>query len=147
MKKRTLALLLAAVLVLNGLPLSAGAETPAGSGFDDVTLTAWYCKDVTYAHALGLVAGVSATEFAPLRTITRGEFVTILGRFFMALLAPSMTGSHISLVCPLRVTFVNTMYPRLSSYRYGRFCSSFQISYTASGYAFMTSAQAHAQDR
>lgn len=88
MKQRWIAGLLLAAALLALFPASALGAGAADSGFGDVALTAWYCKDVTYARSLGIVSGVSATEFAPVRSITRGEFVTILGRFLTTLPQP-----------------------------------------------------------
>ena len=48
--------------------------------FADVPAAAWYADAVQYAHEKGLMTGVSAAEFAPDGTATRGQIVTILWR-------------------------------------------------------------------
>ncbi len=48
--------------------------------FDDVPVDAWYHNAVVWAFNAGVVNGVSATEFAPERAITRQELVTLLWR-------------------------------------------------------------------
>lgn len=82
--RKWLALLLTAALLLTCFPgVSAAEMRGAEMRFTDVPVTDWYCADVSYAYFRGLVSGVSDTEFAPLRTVTRAEFVTILGRMLM----------------------------------------------------------------
>lgn len=46
--------------------------------FDDVNETDWYYHDLSYLVEKDVIHGLSATEFAPDRPITRGEFVTVL---------------------------------------------------------------------
>ncbi len=48
--------------------------------FIDVALDAWYAESVQYVYENGLMAGTSATTFAPNSTTTRGQLVTILYR-------------------------------------------------------------------
>ncbi|MBQ8696150.1 MAG: S-layer homology domain-containing protein [Clostridia bacterium] len=55
-------------------------ETPKAY-FDDVAPTAWYAEAVNYCYEDGIVRGMTATSFKPETPITRGMFVTILGRF------------------------------------------------------------------
>ena len=50
------------------------------ASFEDVSPTAWYAKAVEFAYGRGLFKGVSGTRFAPDETMTRGMFVTVLGR-------------------------------------------------------------------
>ncbi len=50
------------------------------SSFEDVKPTAWYAKAVEFAFGRGLFKGVSDSRFAPDETMTRGMFVTVLGR-------------------------------------------------------------------
>lgn len=54
--------------------------TATVSHFSDVMPTSWYAKDVDYTYTANLIAGMSATEFAPALTLTRAMFITILGR-------------------------------------------------------------------
>lgn len=83
---RLAALLLALALLLSTLPAAASAETQSRAAtvpFTDVPITSWYCASVSYAYLRDLVSGVSATEFAPMRNITRAQFVTILSKILM----------------------------------------------------------------
>ena len=60
----------------------AGAPAVTGtSGFADVAADAWYADAVTFAKQNGLVAGVSATKFAPDDKITREQMATLLYRY------------------------------------------------------------------
>ena len=49
--------------------------------FTDVKASDWFYSDVSYAYENGLFAGTGATTFSPNDTMTRGMFVTVLGRF------------------------------------------------------------------
>lgn len=49
--------------------------------FDDVVKGAWYEKAVSWASRNGIVNGVSKTEFAPQRNITREQMATIMFRY------------------------------------------------------------------
>ena len=65
--------------------LALGLVTPAWavsvSDFTDVSSGSWYYGAVSYVVDRGLFNGVSATEFRPGGTMTRGMFLTVLGRF------------------------------------------------------------------
>ena len=74
---RVLAVLLAAWMALWALPLSAGA---AETGFDDVGETDWYAPAVQYAVEHRLFQGTDARHFSSEAPMTRGMFVTVLGR-------------------------------------------------------------------
>jgi len=50
------------------------------SSFRDVDESAWYANAVEFAYSRGLFKGTSDTEFSPDATMTRGMFVTVLGR-------------------------------------------------------------------
>ncbi len=81
MKKRAKGLagiLLAAAMLLT-LPLTASAawENP----FADVKPGAWYYNAVEYVNTEGLFSGTSETTFSPESAMTRGMFVTVLGKF------------------------------------------------------------------
>lgn len=86
--RKILSLLLVAVLLSTG---GAFADDADGSlemrtgnmKFNDVPVTAWYCAEVSYAYSMGLVNGMSDTQFMPTRTVTRGQFITMLGRMLM----------------------------------------------------------------
>ena len=51
------------------------------SSFTDVSENAVYCKAVNYVTAEELFYGVSDTTFAPTSSMTREQFVTVLGRY------------------------------------------------------------------
>lgn len=74
MKKRLIALLLCISAVMLCMPLSA-AE------FNDVSESAWYYEAVSYCTERGIFKGTGNGGFAPLRTITRAEFVTVLANY------------------------------------------------------------------
>ena len=48
--------------------------------FRDVKPTAWYYQAVDYTTREGIFAGTSETTFSPEQGMTRGMFVTVLGR-------------------------------------------------------------------
>lgn len=48
--------------------------------FTDVGEKAWYYEYVKYTYEKGLMGGMSSTVFAPEVSVTRGMFVTVLGR-------------------------------------------------------------------
>ena len=48
--------------------------------FKDLKSTAWYYQAVDYATREGIFAGTSETTFSPEQGMTRGMFVTALGR-------------------------------------------------------------------
>lgn len=64
--------------------------------FTDVKSGAWYYDAVSYVYASSLFNGTSSTTFSPETTMTRGMFVTVLGRF--AGVTDGFTGSSIGLV-------------------------------------------------
>jgi len=76
MKKRFLAILSAAVIVALSIPTGAAAADT----FSDVKPSDWYYDAVGYAASYGLFSGTSPTAFSPNASMTRGMFVTVLGR-------------------------------------------------------------------
>lgn len=74
--KRTLVLFLTALLLV-ALPLPALA---APMPFTDVKEGNWFYNAVSYAYENSLFSGTSDTTFSPNATMTRGMFVTVLGR-------------------------------------------------------------------
>lgn len=87
MKKRILSLLLAIVMVVSLIPTTAfavadtqGASAEQANPFADVKETDWFYDAVQYARINGFFSGTSKTTFAPNGTMTRGMFVTVLGR-------------------------------------------------------------------
>ena len=77
MKRRILVTAAAALLLANtNLAANAGQVTD----FADVAPNAWYYNAVEYAAENDLFAGTSADTFSPDLAMTRGMFVTVLGR-------------------------------------------------------------------
>lgn len=79
MKKKRLSAILAVLLLICLVPLSAGAASVAD--FTDVKPTAWYYDAVRFTAEKGLFYGTSKTTFSPNASMNRGMFVTVLGRF------------------------------------------------------------------
>lgn len=73
MKKRVLAAGLSALLL-------SGEAFAMQLPFTDVSGDSWYYDSVQYAYDTGLFEGVSDTEFEPDGRMTRGMFMTVLGR-------------------------------------------------------------------
>ena len=48
--------------------------------FNDVG-NKWYSESVSFVYSKGLFAGTSSSQFSPNATMTRGMFITVLGRF------------------------------------------------------------------
>ena len=61
--------------------LEGEPEVSGTSGFTDVEAGTWYTDAVAWAAANGIVNGVSETEFAPGKDITREQLATILFRY------------------------------------------------------------------
>ena len=61
--------------------LEGEPEVSGTSGFTDVEAGTWYTDAVAWAAANGIVNGVSETEFAPGKNITREQLATILFRY------------------------------------------------------------------
>ena len=78
LRQRLMGLLLAAVMTI-ALALPAGAASI--SDFGDVSSGAWYYDAVSYVTGRGLFNGTSDTTFTPNGTMTRGMFITVLGRY------------------------------------------------------------------
>jgi hypothetical protein len=57
-----------------------GRPAAGRSDFTDIPAGAYYAEAVAWMAKLGITKGVSATEFAPDREITRGEMATFLHR-------------------------------------------------------------------
>ncbi len=89
-----LALVIAAACVLPAVAVSA-------SDFADVSSGAWYYDAVSYVVSKGLFNGMNSTTFAPKGTMTRGMFLTVLGRYAGvdpdAWRAGTVTGSAVNL--------------------------------------------------
>ena len=76
--RKMTAAILTAGLTLASLSLTASAATV--SDFTDVKPGSWYYNAVQYAVDNGLFSGTSGTTFSPEQGMTRGMFVTVLGR-------------------------------------------------------------------
>lgn len=76
MKKRILSILLAVCLLAGLVPPAVAAATP----FSDVAPGAWYADEVRYVYDRGLMDGTGGGRFEPQKGLTRGMFVTVLGR-------------------------------------------------------------------
>lgn len=86
MRKRLVAMLLVVCIVVSLLPTAAFAKNetkekpPIENPFSDVSERDWYYKNVMYAIENGLFNGTSDTAFSPQGTMTRGMYVTVMGR-------------------------------------------------------------------
>lgn len=65
------------------------------SSFTDVPAGAWYAGAVEYAYSMGIFGGTGQNTFSPEVEMTRGMFITVLGR--MAGVSPE-TGCELGLV-------------------------------------------------
>jgi len=89
MTKKIMSFFLVLCMILNMVP--ATAYTASGDGreimllsnktlFSDVKEKDWFYDAVQYVYENGLFSGTSATSFDPYGSMTRGMFVTVLGR-------------------------------------------------------------------
>ena len=85
--KRLLSGFLSLVLLATLVPTAAFAANDSGSGaakpvnpFTDVKKGDWFYDAVLYAYANGFFSGTTANTYEPQGTMTRGMFVTVLGR-------------------------------------------------------------------
>jgi len=83
MKKRIISLILVVATLLGMVPTTVFAanetEKPS-SPFKDVKKDSWYYEDVVYVWGKGIFSGLSDAAFGPEDPLTRGMFVTVLGR-------------------------------------------------------------------
>ncbi len=81
--------------------LAPMAEAASAAGFTDVSAGAWYYDAVDYAASAGLFNGTTSTTFSPAGTMTRGMFITVLGRCAgvdpAAWCAGTVTGSGVNM--------------------------------------------------
>ncbi|EPR10538.1 InlB B-repeat-containing protein [Ruminiclostridium papyrosolvens] len=93
MKKRLVSLFLCLCLLITTFPATAYAAQGDGlirtaqttyekteNPFTDVKKSDWFYSAVQYAREKGFFSGTSTTTFEPNGTMTRGMFVTVLGR-------------------------------------------------------------------
>ena len=59
----------------------AGTPQVGEAVFEDVKKEQYYTDAVSWANELGIVSGISATQFAPNQDITREQLVTILYQY------------------------------------------------------------------
>ena len=89
------------LLAVAALLLPVEAQAASVSDFADVSSGAWYYDAVAWVAERGLFNGVSGTRFDPGGTMTRGMFVTVLGRYAGvdpdAWRAGTITGSGVNL--------------------------------------------------
>ncbi|MEE3419978.1 MAG: S-layer homology domain-containing protein [Lachnospiraceae bacterium] len=90
MNKKTIAIILSAAMIAACPVVSVGADqtedaaaasdsASSVTAFDDVTDSGkYYYKPVYWARANGITGGISATQFGPAATCTRGQIVTFL---------------------------------------------------------------------
>ena len=76
MRKRILCLFLALAMTISAFP----GVSAAGHGMNDI-VGHWAEGDIAWVISMGLFNGTSATTFNPNGTMTRGMFVTVLGRY------------------------------------------------------------------
>ena len=65
---------------VDGYIKTAGEALTHHPVFKDVPVEAWFYDAVDYAYSNALFSGTSVTEFSPNLAMTRGMFVTVLGR-------------------------------------------------------------------
>lgn len=81
MKRKILSFLLALIMILTLLPVQVFAvDTATANPFRDVKQGDWYYDMVQYVRVNGFFEGTTTTTFSPDETLTRGMFVTVLGR-------------------------------------------------------------------
>lgn len=70
------------LVVLLVLLVTPTVSASNASVFIDVLEDAWYLSELDYALEKGFISGTSPNTFSPNSVLTRGQFVTILGRIF-----------------------------------------------------------------
>ena len=83
MKKRIISLILVVATLLGMVPttvFAANETAKSPNPFKDVKKDSWYYEDVVYVREKGIFSGLSDTAFGPEDPLTRGMFVTVLGR-------------------------------------------------------------------
>ncbi len=77
--KRLISSVLIICLILLACPVYSSAAIV--SDFSDVSSSDWFYNSVSFVTANGMFNGTSTTSFSPNSTMTRGMFVTVLGRY------------------------------------------------------------------
>ena len=70
-----------AMFVTTLAALDGAGTSTAKTPFTDVSSNAWYTNAVKWAYANGIVAGISATEFAPNAVISREQMCVMMSAF------------------------------------------------------------------
>lgn len=85
--KRIISMLLVVVMLVSMVPTSVFAENKTiqkSYPFTDIVEQAWYEKDIEYVWEHKIFYGLTDTTFGPDEALTRGMFVTVLGRIVQA---------------------------------------------------------------
>ena len=77
--KRTAIVLVLVAVIAASFALTAFAASV--SDFTDVKSGAWYYDAVSYVTSKGLFSGTTTSTFSPNSAMTRGMFITVLGRY------------------------------------------------------------------
>lgn len=77
--KRIVSTALTAVMLATAVSLPSTADAKKSMPFKDLTKN-WYREAIQYVYDNNLMNGTSSTEFEPTGNMTRGMFVTVLGR-------------------------------------------------------------------
>ncbi len=77
--KKLISSVLIFCLVLYACPVFSSAASV--SDFSDVSSSDWFYSPVNFVTSNGMFNGTTATTFSPNSTMTRGMFVTVLGRY------------------------------------------------------------------
>lgn len=82
MKRRVISLLLVFCTIITLIPsqVFAAQQTSLAKPFTDVGINDWYYDAVQYVYENNIFDGTSSTKFTPNSPMTRGMFVTVLGR-------------------------------------------------------------------
>ena len=83
MKKRIISLILVVATLLGMVPttvFAANETEKSPNPFKDVKKDSWYYEDIVYVREKGIFSGLSDKAFGPEDPLTRGMFVTVLGR-------------------------------------------------------------------
>lgn len=78
MRKRSIGILLALVLMVSFSSVSYAAELKS---FDDVDNSSWYAPYVYALYQKGVVSGMTSSAFAPQQSLTRAQLVTMLAYY------------------------------------------------------------------
>lgn len=78
--KRILSIVLL-ICMLFALSVPSSAFAASITDFCDVSQSDWYYNSVSYVTEKGMFSGTSSSTFSPLDLMSRGMFVTVLGRY------------------------------------------------------------------